>query len=91
MTGPPYAAHSPLSTSACSSTSCAAFSCLSGGYPCFRKILFTSTRNCARTLSRTVQSIVTFRRIAAASSCAICRSTASPSTCTALSLTSSAS
>src|SRR5438093_13286012 len=51
---------------------------------------FTITRSWARTLSRTVQSIVTFRFTASTNSRAILTSVGSPSTLTALSLTSSA-
>ena len=47
------------SSAACSSTVCVAFSCLSGGYSYFRRILFTRNRNCARTFSRIVQSMMT--------------------------------
>lgn len=42
------AAHSPESNAACSSTVWVALSCLSGGYPYFRRIRLTSTRSCAR-------------------------------------------
>jgi hypothetical protein len=58
---------------------------------CFRRIRFTITRNCARTLSRTVQSIVTFLRTDSTSSRAIVLRVGSPKTFIALSLTSSAS
>ena len=43
------------STSACSKTVSVAFSCLSGGYPYFRKMRLTSTRRFARMFSRTVE------------------------------------
>src|SRR6266536_254374 len=86
-----HAAHASDSTSACSSTVWVAFSCLSGGYPWFRRMRLTNTRRCARTFSRTVQSIVTFARTVATSSRAIVRSASSPKTFTALSLVSSAS
>src|SRR5690606_25363057 len=57
---PPYAvAHSEERSAACSRTVCVAFSCLSGGYPCLRRIRLTRTRSCARTFSRSVQSMVT--------------------------------
>ena len=49
------------------------------------------TRSLARTFSLTVQSIVTLRATVSTSSRAIVRSVSSPSTLTALSLTSSAS
>ena len=48
-------------------------------------------RICARTFSRTVQSIVTLLRTVSTSSRAMVRSVSSPSTATALSLASSAS
>jgi hypothetical protein len=38
------------------------------GYPCFFRTRFTSTRSFARTLSRTVQSMVTLRRTACTNS-----------------------
>ena len=57
-----HPAHPLDSTSACSSTVRVAFSCLSGGYPCFRRIRLTSRRRLARTFSRSVQSILTLFR-----------------------------
>lgn len=38
--GPQAAAHPSDSISACSNTVCVAFSCLSGGYPCYLRIRF---------------------------------------------------
>jgi hypothetical protein len=52
---------------------------------------FTSTLSCARTFSRTVQSVFTLARTVLTSSRAIRRNVSSPSTFTALSLVSSAS
>ena len=87
----PHPTHSSDSASACSSTVFVALSCLSGGYPCLRRIRFTSTRSRARTSSRIVQSIVAFLFTVSTSSRAIPRNTSSPSTFTALSFVSSAS
>jgi hypothetical protein len=61
--------------SACSSTVCVVLSCLSGGYPYLRKMRFTSTRSCARTFSRSVQSIVTLLRTVVTNSRAIAQMT----------------
>ncbi len=79
------------STAACSRTVSVAFSCLSGGYPCLRRIRLTWTRICARALSRTVQSIVTLLFTFLTSSRAISRRVGSPRTFTALSFVSRAS
>ncbi len=84
-------AHSADNSAACSKTVCVACSCLSGGYPYLRRIRLTSTRSCARTFSRRVQSMVTLLRTVATSSRAMVRSVSSPSILTALSFVSSAS
>lgn len=57
-----------------------ACSCLSGGYPCARRMRFTIARIFARTLSLTVQSIEAFFLTASTSSNAICLNVSSPST-----------
>jgi hypothetical protein len=46
--------------SACAKTVRVACSCLSGGYPCARKMHLTTARMLARTLSSTVQSMNAF-------------------------------
>ena len=71
-------AHPAESTSACSITVSVAFSSLSGGYPYLRRIRLTSRRRCARTFSRSVQSIVTLLRTVSTSSRAIPRRVSSP-------------
>jgi hypothetical protein len=65
----------------------------SGGHPDsrIRRIRFTYIRNCARTFSRTVQSMVIFLRTVFTSSRAIIFRVGSPSTATALSFTARAS
>ena len=55
-----YFTKSLHNNSACSRTVSVARSCLSGGYPYFRRILLIIIRNFALTDSRTVQSIETF-------------------------------
>jgi methylphosphotriester-DNA--protein-cysteine methyltransferase len=66
--------------------------CLSGGQrPCLRCIRLTSSLSAARTLNLTVQSMVTFARKVATGSRAIMLGASSPSTFTAMSLTSSVS
>jgi len=85
------AAHAGESTTACSRTVCAAFSSLFGGYLCLRRMRLTNTRNCARALSRSAQSMVTLLRTAFTSSRAMLQSVSSPNTLTALSFVSSAS
>ena len=49
---PHATAHPSDRTSACSSTVCVAFSCLSSGYPCFLSTLLTAFLILGRTFSR---------------------------------------
>ena len=85
------ASQTEVRASACSMTVSAAFSCLSGGYPCLRRIRLTAMRSRARTSSRRVQSMPVLERTVSTSSRAIMLSTSSPITATALSLVSRAS
>ena len=52
------AGHSPLGTAASSSKISVSFSCLSGGYPHFRRVSFGRSRRWARTFSHKAQSAI---------------------------------